>query len=64
VTRPDEECEREQRTFVNLLAAILLLLLAMAAIWLIRSLDERRRLELCVESNRRGCLGRFDAVAQ
>ena len=56
--RPDEEDER--RRTANLAAAAVLLALAVAAIWLVRFLDERRKLEECLEAGRADCLGRFD----
>ena len=65
--RRDKESEREERelrTFVNLLAAIALLVLAIAGVWLMRFLDERRKIETCVEAGRRDCLRRFDPAAQ
>jgi hypothetical protein len=62
--RDNETEERERRTLVNLLAAIALLFLAISAVWLMRFLDERRKLELCIEAGRRDCLRRFDPVAQ
>jgi hypothetical protein len=59
-----EREERERRALVNLLAAIALLVLAIAGVWLMRFLDERRKMELCIEAGRRDCLRRFDSAAQ
>jgi hypothetical protein len=59
-----ERDERERRTFVNLLAAIALLVLAIAGVWLMRFLDERRKMEPCIEAGRRDCLRRFDPATQ
>jgi UDP-N-acetylmuramyl pentapeptide phosphotransferase/UDP-N-acetylglucosamine-1-phosphate transferase len=36
--------DRQHRTFVNLLAAIAVLMLAIAAIWLLGFLDDKRKL--------------------
>jgi len=58
-----ETDEREHRTFVNLVAAIAVLVLAIAAIWLLNFLDEKRKIQACVEAGRRDCLQRFDPSA-
>jgi hypothetical protein len=55
--------EREHRTFVNLVAAIAILILAIAAIWLIGFLDDKRKIQACLEAGRRDCLQRFDPAA-
>jgi hypothetical protein len=60
----NEREERERRTLVNLLAAIALLVVAISAVWLMNYLDQRRKLELCLEAGRRDCLGRFDPAAR
>ena len=55
---PDEDDERhesEHRNFVNLAAVIAILVLAICAFWLLRTLDEKRKLEACLESGRRNC---------
>jgi hypothetical protein len=44
------------RNFVNLVAAIFLIILAIAAIWVVKTLDEHRRIENCIASGRRDCL--------
>jgi hypothetical protein len=58
-----EQEESEHRTFVNLLAAAVVLMLAIAAIWLLGFLDEKRKIQACVEAGRRDCLQRFDPAA-
>ncbi len=55
--------ERQHRTFVNLAAAIAALVLAIAAIWLLDFLDEKRKIEACIEAGRRDCLQRFEPAA-
>jgi hypothetical protein len=55
-----EKEEREHRVFINLLAAIAVLLLAVAALWLLGFLDDKRKIQACVEAGRRDCLQRFD----
>jgi cytochrome oxidase assembly protein ShyY1 len=52
--------QREHRTFVNLAAAIAMLILAISGIWLLGFLDEKRKLQACIEAGRRDCLQRFD----
>jgi len=56
--------EHERRTTANLAAAVVLLALAIAAIWLVRFLDARGRLEQCLEAARADCLSRFDPAAK
>ena len=52
----DDSEDDERRVFVNLVGAIVVLALALAAFWLMKTLDERRKLENCVNSGRRDCL--------
>ena len=59
----EESEERQHRVFVNLSAAIAILVLALAAIWLLQFLDEKRKIQACVEAGRRDCLQRFDPAA-
>ena len=59
----DEREEREHRVFVNLMAAIAMLVLAIAAIWLLRFMDDRRKIESCLEAGRRDCLQRYEPTA-
>jgi hypothetical protein len=48
--------EREHRTYVNLIVAVFLLLLAIAIVWVFKSLDDNRRLQNCLNSGRRNCV--------
>ena len=59
----EESEERRHRVFVNLVAAIAVLVLAIAALWLMKTLDERRKLENCLASGRRDCLERIEPAA-
>ena len=59
----EEKQGRERRTFVNLVAAIAMLILAIAAIWLLGFLDDKRKVQACLEAGRRDCLQRFDPAA-
>ena len=52
----DDREERARRTFVNLLAAIAALLVAIGAVWAFKALDEQRRLQRCLDSGRRDCV--------
>ena len=61
--KAEEKEEREQRAFVNLVAAIAILILAISAIWLLGFLDDKRKLQACLEAGRRDCLQRFDPAA-
>ena len=58
-----EQEESQHRTFVNLLAGVAVLILAIAAIWLLGFLDEKRNIQACIEAGRRDCLQRFDPSA-
>ena len=60
----NEREEQERRTLVNLLAAIALLVVTIAAVWLMFYLEARRELELCLEAARRGCLEGFDPTGR
>ena len=51
----EEAEDRQHRVFVNLAAAAFLLALAIAIIWVVMSLDARRKLENCLNSGRRNC---------
>lgn len=51
----EERAERDHRTFVNLVAAIVLLALVIAGYWLMNFLDGKRKLEACLEAGRRNC---------
>ena len=54
--QPAEDAEeRQSRVFVNLVAAAFLLALAIAIVWVVMSLDEKRKLENCLNSGRRNC---------
>ena len=53
--RNDAE-ERSHRTFVNLVAAAFLLILAIAIVWLVKSLDDQRKLQSCLNAGRRNCV--------
>ena len=55
--------ESQHRTFVNLVAAIAVLALAIAAIWLLGFLDDKRKIQACIEAGRRDCLQRFEPSA-
>ena len=59
----EEKQEREHRAFVNLVAAIAILILAISAIWLLGFLDDKRKVQACLEAGRRDCLQRFDPAA-
>jgi len=39
------------------------LMLAIAAIWLLGFLDEKRKIQACIEAGRPDCLQRFDPAA-
>jgi len=47
--------EGERRTFVNLVAVVAILLLAIGAFWIIRQLDQTQKMEACLEAHRNDC---------
>jgi hypothetical protein len=53
--KPETPEDEAHRKLVNLIAAIFVLLLAGAAIWVFKSLDEHRKLDNCLASGRRDC---------
>ena len=59
----DEKGEQERRRRVNLVAAIVVLLLIIGGYWLLNFLQEKAKIEACIESGRRDCLTRFDPSA-
>jgi hypothetical protein len=61
--RPADESEDERRVFVNLAAAIAVLVLAIAAFWVMKTLDDRRKLENCLNSGRRDCVELVEPAA-
>jgi hypothetical protein len=50
-----DEVDYRHRTAVNLMAAIALLVIAIAVVWTVNLLDERRKTERCLASGRRNC---------
>jgi len=54
----------ERRTTVNLAATVVLLVLAIAGLWLMRFLDERAKLETCLEAGHGDCQRRFGAASE
>ena len=51
----DEGDEQDSRARVNLVAAIVILLLVVGGYWLFTTLNDGRKLELCLEAGRRDC---------
>ena len=45
----------DRRTFVNLVAVVAILLLAVGAFWIIRQLDETQKIQACLEAHRNNC---------
>jgi hypothetical protein len=59
----DDSEDGQHRVFVNLATAVAVLALAFAAFWLMKTLDERRKLENCLNSGRRDCLELVEPAA-
>jgi hypothetical protein len=53
---PEPPVDEGHRNLVNLIAAIFVLVLAIVAIWVFKSLDEHRKLDNCLAAGRRDCL--------
>ncbi len=51
----DEDDDDSRRTFVNLLAVIVCLVILIAGFWLMNKLWESKKLQDCVFSGRRNC---------
>ena len=51
----DGKKEKDHRTLINFVAAIAILLLAIGALWLMRALDQSRKMEQCLEAKRPDC---------
>jgi hypothetical protein len=61
---PEPPEDAAHRTLINLIAAIFVLALAIAAFWLLKTLDERRKLENCLASGRRDCIPIDDSAVR
>ena len=44
------------RTFVNLLATVMLLLIALAVVWTIREIEAQEKLRICLDTGQRECV--------
>ncbi len=53
---PPAEVDYAQRDFVNLVAAVFLLVLAISMAWTVRAMTEYERQQRCLESGRRDCV--------
>ena len=53
---PDDEEDERHRNFVNLIAVAFVLALAIAVIWVFKSLDDHRQTENCIASGRHDCI--------
>ncbi len=52
---PVDDTDYAHRNRVNLIAVIFLLVLGIAVMFVVNLIDERRKLERCVNANRRDC---------
>jgi len=59
----DDPGDDDRRTRANVVAIIAVLLLAGGAYWLMKSLDEHRKLLDCVASGRRNCIEQIEPAA-
>lgn len=55
-TQASDEVDYAQRDFVNLVATIFLLLLAIVITWTVRAVTDNEKQLRCVESGRRDCV--------
>ncbi len=51
----DDETDYAQRTRLNLYAAVALLVIALAALFVFNRFDDQRKMQRCVDSGRRDC---------
>jgi hypothetical protein len=54
--REPDETDYNQRTFVNLLATICLLVVATGIIWVVQALDAQEKLRRCLDTGQRECV--------
>ena len=47
--------EGDRRTFINLIAVVAILLLAIGAFWIIKQLDQTQKMQACLEAHRNNC---------
>jgi len=59
----DDHDDDDRRTRANLVAIIAVLLLAGGAYWLMKTLDERRKLLDCIASGRSNCIEQIEPAA-
>lgn len=52
---PAARQERDHRILVNLVAIVAILLLLIGAVWLMKALDQSRKIEACLEAKRPDC---------
>lgn len=52
----DDVDEPKRRNFVNLVAVIAVLVLAILGYWAFNAIDQQRKLQQCLDSGRRNCM--------
>ena len=60
---PDDHDDDARRTRANVVAVIAVALIAAGAYWLLKTLDDHRKLMDCVASGRRNCLEQIEPAA-
>jgi len=50
-----DNVDYQHRHFVNLLALVFLLLVALATVWVFRAMDDNEKLRRCVDADRHDC---------
>ena len=56
----DDDTDYQHRNFVNLVAAVVLLAIAIGVVWVVKAMEADEALNRCLETGRRDCV-RIDA---
>jgi hypothetical protein len=54
--RDADDTDYAQRTFLNLLATVFLLVIAAGIVWTFQALDAQERLQRCLDTGKRDCV--------
>jgi hypothetical protein len=52
----DDDTDYQHRNFINLLAAVMLLVIAIGIVWVVKAMEADEELDRCQETGRRDCV--------